>query len=111
MVCGALAIGSVCGADVMRDRYFGLHFDFHASPEKCAGVAIGGAFSLIRFRSAQGSAEEITAILIAMGAGIAFGMGYLAYGLIILVVLGLLYFLFSSLHLFDSKPMHEDKLL
>ena len=45
-----------------------------------AGVAIGGAFSLIRFRSAQGSADEIAAILIAMGAGIAFGMGYLAYG-------------------------------
>ena len=40
-----------------------------------AGVAIGGAFSLIRFRSAQGSADEIAAILVAMGAGIAFGMG------------------------------------
>ena len=40
-----------------------------------AGVAIGGAFSLIRFRSAPGSADEIAAILAAMGAGIAFGMG------------------------------------
>ena len=76
-----------------------------------AGIAVGGAFSLIRFRSAPGSADEIASILIAMGAGIAFGMGYLAYGVIILVVLGLLYFLFSSLHLFDSKPMHEEKLL
>ena len=43
-----------------------------------AGVAIGGAFSLIRFRSAQGTADEIAAILIAMAAGIAFGMGYIA---------------------------------
>ena len=76
-----------------------------------AGVAIGGAFSLIRFRSAQGSAEEITAILIAMGAGIAFGMGYLVYGVIILLALGLLYFLFSSVHLFDSKPANEERLL
>ena len=76
-----------------------------------AGVAIGGAFSLIRFRSAQGSAEEITAILIALGAGIAFGMGYLAYGVIILLALGLLYFLFSSVHLFDSKPANEERLL
>ena len=76
-----------------------------------AGVAIGGAFSLIRFRSAQGSADEIAAILIAMGAGIAFGMGYLAYGVIILLTLGLLYFLFSSLHLFDSRPMREERLL
>ncbi|MBQ1631786.1 MAG: DUF4956 domain-containing protein [Clostridia bacterium] len=76
-----------------------------------AGVAIGGAFSLIRFRSAQGTADEIAAILIAMGAGIAFGMGYLAYGVIILIALALLYFLFASLHLFDSKPMHEERLL
>ena len=38
-----------------------------------AGVAIGGAFGLIRFRSAQGTADELAAILIAMCAGIAFG--------------------------------------
>ena len=75
------------------------------------GVAIGGAFSLIRFRSAPGSADEIAAILIAMGAGIAFGMGYLAYGVIILLALALLYYLFASLRLFDSKPMQEDRLL
>ena len=76
-----------------------------------AGVAIGGAFSLIRFRSAQGTAEEIAAILIAVGAGIAYGMGYLAYGVLILTALALLYFLFASLHLFDSKPMREERLL
>jgi hypothetical protein len=76
-----------------------------------AGVAIGGAFSLIRFRSAQGTADEIAAILIAMGAGIAFGMGYLAYGVIILTALALLYFLFASLHLFESKPMREERVL
>ena len=34
-----------------------------------AGVAIGGAFSLIRFRSAQGSADEIAALLVSMGSG------------------------------------------
>ena len=50
-----------------------------------AGVAIGGAFGLIRFRSAPGSADEIAAILVAMGSGIAFGMGYLAYGVVILL--------------------------
>ena len=55
-----------------------------------AGVAIGGAFGLIRFRSAQGSADELAAILIAMSAGIAFGMGYVAYGVIILICLAIL---------------------
>ena len=76
-----------------------------------AGVAIGGAFSLIRFRSAQGSADEIAAILIAMGSGIAFGMGYLAYGVIILLALAVLYFLLASLHLFENKRQAEEKLL
>ena len=76
-----------------------------------AGVAIGGAFGLIRFHSAQGTADEIAAIFIAMGAGIAFGMGYLAYGVIILLALGLLFFLFSALHFFDSKSAAEERLL
>lgn len=76
-----------------------------------AGVAVGGAFSLIRFRSAQGSADEIASILIAMAAGLAYGMGYLAYGVIILVALSVVYFVLASLHFFDNKKMEEDKLL
>lgn len=76
-----------------------------------AGVAIGGAFGLIRFRSAQGSSEEIVAILIAMGSGIAFGMGYLAYGVLILMVLGILFFVFSMLNVFEHKSAAPEKLL
>lgn len=76
-----------------------------------AGVAIGGAFGLIRFRSAQGSSEEIAAILIAMGSGIAFGMGYVAYGVIILIVLSLLFALISNVRIFDHKSLTQDKLL
>jgi len=41
------------------------------------GVAVAGAFSLIRFRSAQGRGEEITSIFLAMAAGLATGMGYI----------------------------------
>ncbi len=76
-----------------------------------AGVAIGGAFSLIRFRSAQGSADEIASILAAMGAGIAFGMGYLGYGVVILLGLALLFFLLSRLNIFEHKGVEEDRLL
>ena len=76
-----------------------------------AGVAIGGAFGLIRFRSAQGSADEIAAILISMGAGIAFGMGYLGYGTVILLGLGLLYFLIAALPLFSHGGAGEDMIL
>ena len=56
-----------------------------------AGVAIGGAFALIRFRSAQGTSDEIAAILIAMAAGIAFGMGFVGYGIVILICLSILF--------------------
>ncbi|MCR5041172.1 MAG: DUF4956 domain-containing protein [Clostridia bacterium] len=76
-----------------------------------AGVAVGGAFSLIRFRSAPGSSEEIAAILIAMASGIAFGMGYLAYGVIILVFLSVIFFLLAGTKLFEHKSMAEDRLL
>ena len=76
-----------------------------------AGVAIGGAFSLIRFRSAQGSADEIAAILVAMGSGIAFGMGYIGYGVVILIALAVLFLLLSFVPLFEHKNMAEDQLL
>jgi hypothetical protein len=68
-----------------------------------AGVAVAGAFGLIRFRSAQGSADELAAILIAMGGGIAFGMGYLGYGAVIMLGLGMLYFLIAALPLFSHS--------
>lgn len=76
-----------------------------------AGVAVGGAFSLIRFRSAPGSADEIAAILVAMGSGIAFGMGYVAYGVVILLCLAVIYVLLSLLPIFEHKSMAEDRLL
>ena len=49
------------------------------------GVATGGAFALVRFRSAPGSADEIVSIFATMASGVAFGIGYLAYGAIILI--------------------------
>ena len=76
-----------------------------------AGVAIGGAFALIRFRSAQGSADEIATVLIAMGSGIAFGMGFLAYGVLILLCLAVMFLLLSLLPIFEHKNMAQDKLL
>ena len=59
------------------------------------GVAIAGAFGLVRFRSAPGSAKEIAIIFIAMAAGLAFGTGYLAYGAIFLLGSGILLFIFD----------------
>ena len=42
------------------------------------GVAVMGAFSLVRFRSIPGTAKEIASIFLAMAVGLATGMGYLA---------------------------------
>ena len=55
-----------------------------------AGVAVAGAFSLVRFRSAPGSAREIVAIFLAMGAGLICGMGYLGYAALFTVIMSLL---------------------
>lgn len=76
-----------------------------------AGVAIGGAFGLTRFRSAQGTAEEIGAILITSAAGIAFGMGYIAYGIIVSLTLSLMMVLVSRSNLFNHKSLKTDRLV
>ncbi len=52
-----------------------------------AGVAVAGAFSLVRFRSAPGSAKEIAIIFLAMGAGLICGMGYLAFAVLFTVIM------------------------
>lgn len=53
-----------------------------------AGVAVAGAFSLVRFRSMPGSAKEITALFLAMASGLIAGMGYLAYSALFTVLIG-----------------------
>lgn len=70
-----------------------------------AGVAVAGAFSLIRFRSAPGTAKEITTIFIAMDAGLLAGMGYLQYTIFFTIIFSLILFLVSAitLHKVDSS--------
>lgn len=46
------------------------------------GVAVAGAFSLVRFRSVPGTAKEITMLFLGMGAGLIAGMGYLGFALL-----------------------------
>ena len=62
-----------------------------------AGVAVAGAFSLVRFRSAPGTATEIVAIFIAMTAGLLCGMGFLIYAAIFVVILSLVLVLYSMI--------------
>lgn len=76
-----------------------------------AGIAFGGAFALTRFRSAQGTSDEIVTVLIAMAAGCAFGMGYIAYGVLVLILMGLVFPALSSSKLFSHGSLSQEKLL
>ena len=52
-----------------------------------AGIAVAGAFSLVRFRSAPGTAREIAAIFLAMAIGLATGMGYVGLAALLFPIL------------------------
>lgn len=54
-----------------------------------AGVAVMGAFSLVRFRSVPGSAREIGSLFFAMALGLATGMGYIGYAVLFLIIVGI----------------------
>ena len=51
------------------------------------GVAVAGAFSLVRFRSAPGSAKEMAVIFMTMCTGLITGVGYIAYALLFTVIM------------------------
>lgn len=52
------------------------------------GVAVMGAFGLVRFRSAPGNAREIGSVFLAMAIGLATGMGYLGIAVLLLIIIG-----------------------
>ena len=56
-----------------------------------AGVAVAGAFSLIRFRSAAGTAKEICAIFMSMTLGLACGMGYPLFAMLFTVIMSVVW--------------------
>ncbi len=60
-----------------------------------AGVAVAGTFSLVRFRSAPGTAREITSIFLAMAVGLATGMGYVLLACIFFAVIAVVFILLT----------------
>jgi len=67
------------------------------------GVAVMGAFSLVRFRSIPGSAREISSIFFAMALGLATGTGYVGIAFLFLFVIGLMSILLNSLPFGEQK--------
>lgn len=74
-----------------------------------AGVAVAGAFSLVRFRSAPGNGKDIASIFLAMGAGLISGMGYLAYAVLYAVIMGIVMIICNTAIL--AKKDSKEKLL
>ena len=68
-----------------------------------ASVAVAGTFSLVRFRSAPGSAKEIAAIFLAMASGLACGMGYPAFGAVFTVIMCIVTLVYNALRFGEKK--------
>ena len=69
-----------------------------------AGVAVAGAFSLVRFRSVPGTAREIGAIFLAMAIGLATGMGYVALAAIFFVIVAAALLALTAMSFGDRSP-------
>lgn len=67
------------------------------------GVAIVGAFSLIRFRSIPGTSKEIASIFFTMAVGLATGVGYIAYATLLTVFVALVMIVLTKIGFGDKK--------
>ena len=76
-----------------------------------AGVAVAGAFSLVRFRSVPGTAKEIGTIFLAMSTGLMAGMGYLGYAVLFAIILIVIMLLYQVIGLGSGKKNMRDRTL
>lgn len=68
-------------------------------------VAVMGAFSLVRFRSAPGSAKEIVSIFLAMAAGLATAVGYVALASMFVIIICLMLVLSNFIHFKEKDDL------
>lgn len=73
------------------------------------GVAVMGAFSLVRFRSIPGNAKEINSIFMAMAVGLATGMGYLVAAGLFVIIIGGITILYNVTSFGDPKFKQSEK--
>ena len=75
-----------------------------------AGVAVAGAFSLVRFRSIPGTAREICALFIALAVGLATGMGYIGFAVLFTVIMLVLCIIYSKAGLGEKEAKGKKSL-
>ena len=71
------------------------------------GIAIAGAFSLVRFRSMPGNSKEIISVFFAMTIGIAIGAGYVVFATIITIVVSLMIIVFYLTNFGEDKNRYK----
>ncbi|MFV0557386.1 MAG: DUF4956 domain-containing protein [Enterococcus sp.] len=74
------------------------------------GMAVLGAFSLVRFRSVAGGAREIASIFWSMAIGLATGMGFASYIIVFSVVVALFLLLLYTTNLWEHSKLAERQL-
>ncbi|WP_265457689.1 DUF4956 domain-containing protein [Enterococcus sp. HY326] len=74
------------------------------------GLAVLGAFSLIRFRSVAGGSREITSIFWAMGIGLATGTGYVGYVVIFSVIISAFLIVLNTVKFGENNKVAEREL-
>lgn len=75
------------------------------------GVAVAGAFSLVRFRSVPGTAKEICTLFLAMGAGLIAGMGYLGFAILFTAIMCIMFIFYNRLDFGTKKNSKKFKTL
>ncbi len=75
------------------------------------GIAVAGAFSLVRFRSIPGTGKEIVAIFIAMVTGLAVGAKYFEYAVIFNVIGSVVLLILNLTKIFEPNKHKQEKIL
>lgn len=72
------------------------------------GIAILGAFGLVRFRSIPGSSKEIVSVFFAMAIGLATGTGLIWFAVMCTVVIGLFFLILCKTNYGESVGKERD---
>lgn len=72
------------------------------------GVAVAGAFSLVRFRSVPGNAREIGSVFLSMAVGLATGMGFIWVAALFTVIIVVLTFFYTLVGLGSTKSAERE---
>lgn len=83
--------------------------DASSGAVRIATIAV--ALGLIRFRSANGKAEELLILFAGIATGLVAGLGYVVFAAIFAVLVAIIYLLLSHLHIFENKRFSEEKML